>query len=142
MRKARRGVPDQRQGRVEVDRDALAAEVLGGALDVASQELARRRMHYGIDGLGKVDDHGALVPPEDVEGREVAVHELGIQDPAYIALQLAPDPPRGRDIEVDVGEPGRSLVTIANERHPVAILDALDRRRHRDTGEMQPSERD
>src|SRR6266850_3041815 len=82
------------------------------------------------------------MPPENVESGEVAVHKLGIQDPLDIALELSPDPSRGHHVEIDVGEPRSRLVAVADERHAVAVLDPLDGRRHRDTGEMQLSERD
>ena len=68
VRKARRGVPHECQSRVEVDPDALAAEIPGRSLDVSPQEVASGRMHNGVDRLREIDDDRALVPPENVEG--------------------------------------------------------------------------
>src|SRR5439155_24881456 len=53
---------------------------------------------------------------------------------------LSPDPSRGPQVEVDVGEPRRRAVAIADERHAVAVLDPLHGWRHRDAGIVQPLE--
>ena len=85
-RKARRGVPDECQSRVEVDRDPLATEIPRSTLDISPQELAGRWMRDHVDRLGKVNDHRAVVLPENVESREVAVHELGVEDQSNLTL--------------------------------------------------------
>ena len=141
VRKARRGVPNQCQSRVEVDRDALAVEIPGHPLDVSSQQIPRRRMHDCVDRLREIDDHRRLAPPQDIEGRQVAVHKLGVQGPPDLPLQLPPDPPRGPDIEIDIREARRRAITVTNERHAISGLDPLDRRRHCHAGRVQPLER-
>src|SRR5438093_11857371 len=140
MRKACRGVPDQCQSGVEVEPDALPAEVRGGSLDVSSQEVARRRMYDGIHGLREIDNHGRLAPPQHVERREVTVHELSVQDRPDLALQVPPDSPRREEVEVDVGQPRSRAVSISYECHPIAILDSFNGWRRRHPGGMQAPE--
>src|SRR6266566_5648405 len=134
------GSPHECQSRVEVDPDALAAEITGRSLDVSPQEVAGRRMHDRVDRLGEIDDHRALVPPEDVEGGEVPMDELGVEDQPNLALQLSPDPSRSSDVEVDFREPRRGTIAVADERHAVAVFDPLDGWRHGDAGIVQPLE--
>ena len=86
VRKARRGVPHECQGGVEIDRDPLMAEISGHAVHISPEEVPRRRMDDRIDRLREIDDHRAFVPPEHVERRQIPVHELGVQDQPDLAL--------------------------------------------------------
>src|SRR5207247_3903042 len=100
-------------------------------LDVSSQEVAGGGMHDSVNRLREIDDDRPLVPPQDVEGREVAVHELGVEDQPNLALELSPDPSGSHEVEIDLGEPRRRAIAVADERHAVTVLHSLNGWRHR-----------
>ena len=54
-------------------------EVIGQVRDVALQHALGVVVARGIHGLRQVDDHGAIVVDQDVELRQVAMHEAGAQ---------------------------------------------------------------
>src|SRR5207245_1010574 len=91
--------------------------------------------------LRQIDEHGAPAPPEHVERREVAVHDVGREHPGDLLLELGPDARRRPRVEVRLGEPRRGARAVADERHAVAVLGRLDGRRYGDAGVREPDER-
>src|SRR2546428_7814616 len=89
-------------------------------------------MDDGVDGLREIDDHRTAAPPEDVEGGEVAVHQVRLEHPPDLRLKLAPDPARGVDVQTDVREPRSCALAVADEGHAIPTGGPFDGRRDAD----------
>jgi hypothetical protein len=104
---------------------------------VALEELQGRRMGDDVDALREVDDHGALAPHQHVVRGQVAVDPVGGDHDRDLVEELAPYA-RGRlGIQGYLGEPRSRTVRIADERHAVAVIEQLDRRRDRDARRIE-----
>jgi len=68
------------------------------------------------------------------------VHEVGLEHPPDLRLKVAPDLPRGREVQVEVGEPGSRVRAIADEGHAITIVGSLDGGRDGDAGRVEAHE--
>src|SRR5436309_13321919 len=105
-----------------VDSNAPSREIARERRDVADEQLPRGRMRDHVDSLGKIDEHRALTPPQDVVCGEVAVHAFGREHARDLRDELVPDALRGRAVQVDGLEPWRCDEAVLDERHAVAVL--------------------
>src|SRR5438874_13151017 len=69
------------------------------------------------------------------------MHEVGIQHRPDLDLDVAPHLTRGGKIEMDLREPRRGLLSVADERHAIPVIDLLHRRGDGHAGSVQADER-
>src|SRR6266545_6551674 len=124
---------------LRIRRDTPAGEPRADVRQVAMEEVERVRAVGDVDRLGEVDEPQAAAPPQDVERRQVAVHDAHLQEGAQVLeeLPIGVGHLRGRQPSLrEAGGRGGRVTHVLHE-HPAVVR--LHRIRHRGPGLPQPA---
>jgi hypothetical protein len=106
-------------------------------LDVPKQELSRVGVVCRVDGLGEVDDDRPFGAHEDVEVREIAVHDAGSEHAKNFANQSLVHRPRALGLEHQVGEAWRRVaIGVGDKLHDEHAVDEMLRHGHAHPGRV------
>ena len=119
-----------------------AGEEIVEVVDVADEQLAGALIAGGVDGLGEVDDDGAVGAHQDVEVGEVAVDDAGAEHANDLGEQVVEDPLRHGWLEGQVAEARCGLaVAVLDELHDEHAVDEVVGDGDADAGGLQAVDR-
>ena len=107
---------------------------------IALQQVPGVRIAPGVHGLRQVDHPDPVLPHEEVERRQVAVHHVVEEHPLDLAHRLGEEVARLLRIRCEVLQLGRRPVHVADELHQDRRPEGDDRLGHGDVGRVHRHE--